>query len=243
MKTFYIYLLLMMISISGISQVDTVYYSDSWKKTNRTDANYYRTINDSENGFEVNDYDMDDNLLMSGNYNSIDPEIENGHFVFYSSKGLKTVEGDFIDGEMRNIWQYYNKKGKILKELDYNKLSRVNTELDFKKLESHFIRNRQIVDNMPTFENGDILIFTNYLKQEFNMPTIPDRLNISGRVFVQFIVDKEGNMVNTTIQMSKHPHIDCEIRRIIANAPQWRPASHKGEKLEIPITIPFEIGQ
>lgn len=242
MKTLQISFMIVLIALSTYAQNDTIFLDDSWQKTDSELATYYRIVYNVDSFINIKDYDKLGNILMEGQYNCIDPEIENGHFIFYNEKEIKVVEGSFNNGQMVNKWIYYNKKGKRNKILDYNKLPKTDSNLVYSELEKYFSENPIVLD-MPVFNNGDISFFSSYLSSNFNLPPILAKYDISGRVFVQFIVDKNGDMVNVIIHRSIHPHVDCEIKRIIANAPKWRPAVQNGKNIAIPITIPFDVNK
>ena len=243
MKTVFILLTATLITTSGFSQTDTVFYSEKWEKTDASSARFYRTIDQKDSLFIVNDFDISNNHLMRGTYISMNPEIENGDFIFYYPNGRVQAEGSFYNGKMISIWKYYNKKGKISKKLDYSVIMISNSDLIYPDVNDKNDDEPFFVEDMPQFQNGTNTKFTEYLYANFNMPIIPEKYGITGRFFIQLWVDKKGRMVNTEIKLSLHPHIDCEINRIIANAPDWKPGTHNGELIAVFFTFPFDINK
>ena len=94
---------------------------------------------------------------------------------------------------------------------------------------------------MPKFKNSSHSAFNDFLNSNFRMPPIPEKYGKSGKVFIQFIVNKNGDIVNVTVHKSLHPHIICEINRITALAPKWQPGMNNGKPIDVPFTFPFEI--
>ncbi len=80
-----IFTALLMIPLSGISQVvDTMYFDRNWEQSARPDAYYYRIISIDTSGdfrFHVADYYPDKQVQMTGTYKSIRPDNKDGHFT------------------------------------------------------------------------------------------------------------------------------------------------------------------
>jgi TonB family protein len=240
MKVIKLVLSIIITTSAAQAQIDTVYYDINWQKTDFTLMEYYRVVNLTNDSYLVNDFNKGGDLLMEGTYQSLEPEIENGQFTFYSSKGNLIAKGAFLNGSMVGKWILYNNKGKVFRELDYTELPKVNNDIMFSELAKQ--NDNVVIYDMPAFENNSFLKFAEYLQTNFILPLIPKKLGVSGRVTVQLIVDKNGEMINVFVQNSLHPHIDREIKRVIIEAPKWRPAENEnGEKLDIPFTFTLEI--
>lgn len=64
---------------------------------------------------------------------------------------------------------------------------------------------------------------------------------IQGRVSVQFVVNRDGSIVDIKIQRSPHPAFDTEVIRLIKSMPKWKPARNAGkpvrQRMSLPITF------
>ena len=67
-----------------------------------------------------------------------------------------------------------------------------------------------IVDEMPTFNGGDAAIeFRNFIAQNLRYPEAAYLDSISGRVIVQFTVNKEGDLVDAVIVRPVDPYLQA----------------------------------
>jgi protein TonB len=63
---------------------------------------------------------------------------------------------------------------------------------------------------MPTIIGGQEALYS-----KIKYPKIAQDLGIEGRVLVQFIIDKKGNVTDPEIVRSVHPKLDEEVLRVI----------------------------
>ena len=64
-------------------------------------------------------------------------------------------------------------------------------------------------------------------------------LGAQGRVIVQFIVDKEGNIIQPKVVRGVDPYLDKEALRIVGLMPKWKPGElDDGTKVAVRFTIP-----
>ena len=75
---------------------------------------------------------------------------------------------------------------------------------------------------MPTFNNGDYTEFSEYIQQNIQYPIYCKNLGYQGKVFVNFIVDEDGKVINPTIAKSVNPDMDAEVLRVISESPKWK---------------------
>ena len=61
--------------------------------------------------YYISDQFADGRMILSGEYNSVDPWTEDGLFVFYDHKGSKYAEGVFRNGKMNGQWIYFDSTG------------------------------------------------------------------------------------------------------------------------------------
>ena len=60
-----------------------------------------------------------------------------------------------------------------------------------------------------------------------------------GRAIVQFIVDKEGNIVQPKVVRDVDPYLDKEALRVVGLMPKWKPGElDDGTKVAVRFTIP-----
>lgn len=103
-----------------------------------------------------------------------------------------------------------------------------------------------VVEEMPSF-NGAINIeksksgFLKYIEKEIKYPQEAIDKKIEGKVFVQFVIDKEGYIKEAKIAKGIHPALDQEALRIVYSSPRWQPGTQRGHKVMVVQTFPIEF--
>jgi len=77
-----------------------------------------------------------------------------------------------------------------------------------------------------------------HIARNFRYPMEAQKRNIQGRVFVQFMIAKEG-CVAAIRTRGPHPLLEAEARRIISLIPRISPGLIDGEKVNVPFSIPI----
>ena len=65
--------------------------------------------------------------------------------------------------------------------------------------------------------------------------------NITGKVFVQFVIEKDGSITNAKIARSASTLLDAEALRIVNNMPQWIPGKQRGKAVRVAYTSPISF--
>jgi periplasmic protein TonB len=100
------------------------------------------------------------------------------------------------------------------------------------------------VEEQASFQGGDISTFNTWVKGQVRYPykAVDDR--ISGKVVVQFSVNREGKIVDVKIIKSVHPLLDSEALRVIQSSPRWTPAKQSGnavtQNFVFPVTFTLQ---
>lgn len=81
-----------------------------------------------------------------------------------------------------------------------------------------------------------------YLKKNIRYPQICRENGIEGTVFVQFIVDTEGNYREVQVLRGPHPALNAEALRVMSAMPAWTPAKDdNGELVEFIMRKPIKF--
>ena len=96
----------------------------------------------------------------------------------------------------------------------------------------------------PATPPGGMNAFYKYIGDNLKYPAQARRMGIEGRVYVQFVVDKDGTL--TEVQAVKGIGAGCdeEAVRVIKNAPKWSPPKQRGKPVKQRIVVPivFQLG-
>jgi protein TonB len=100
-----------------------------------------------------------------------------------------------------------------------------------------------IVEDQPA-PKGGMAAFYEYVGKNLKYPAQARRMGIEGKVFVQFIVDKDGSI--TEVQAIKGIGAGCdeEAIRVLKNAPKWSPGKQRGRPVKVRMILPitFKLG-
>ena len=77
-----------------------------------------------------------------------------------------------------------------------------------------------------------------HIKRNFRYPEIAQEMGIQGRVYVSFIIDKDGSINNITMR-GPDQNLEKEAQRIISKLPQMIPGKQRGRAVRVPFSIPI----
>jgi len=97
-----------------------------------------------------------------------------------------------------------------------------------------------MVDEMPEFSGGEIAL-RKYLSTSVKYPRDATEKGMQGKVYVNFIVEKDGSITNITIVKGVYLSLDLESLRVIRSMPNWIPARQKGKAVRVTYTIPINF--
>lgn len=99
-----------------------------------------------------------------------------------------------------------------------------------------------ITESMPQFPGGEEAL-KQYLADSLRYPQELIDADITGRVVVEFVIDKDGNILIPQIVKSLHPVADAEAIRLIQNMPQWIPGTTQGKPTNVHYSIPLRFNR
>lgn len=97
-----------------------------------------------------------------------------------------------------------------------------------------------IAEVMPTFPGGEGAL-NQFLSNTIKYPELAKKNNISGTVYVSFIVDKSGVIRNIKILRGANEVLDAEAIRVITKMPNWIPGMQKGENVDVIYNLPINF--
>ena len=81
----------------------------------------------------------------------------------------------------------------------------------------------------------------NFLMKNVKYPKEATDKGIEGRVIVQFVVDKDGSVVEPKVVKSVSPELDQEALRVIKMMPKWQPGKQNGEIVRVKYVVPVSF--
>ncbi len=98
----------------------------------------------------------------------------------------------------------------------------------------------QIVENPATFRGG-IGAFYKYVQKNMRYPSQAQRMGLEGKVFVEFVVGRDGRITDVKVLRGIGAGCDQEAIKVIKNSPAWTPGKQRGrpvrQRMVLPITF------
>ncbi|MBR6249700.1 MAG: M56 family metallopeptidase [Bacteroidales bacterium] len=98
----------------------------------------------------------------------------------------------------------------------------------------------KIVEDMPKYPGGQEALQI-YLSEQVKYPENAIKRQVEGRVFVSFVIDKEGYVTDVKMAKGVDPDLDAEAMRVVASMPQWTPGKQRGIPVAVSFTIPINF--
>ena len=95
-------------------------------------------------------------------------------------------------------------------------------------------------DQIAEFQGG-MGALGKFLQKNLKYPEAAQRANVSGKIYMGFIVESDGTISNYEIIKSVGFGVDEEAIRVLKLSPKWIPARHKGKNVRSHFTIPLNI--
>ncbi len=96
----------------------------------------------------------------------------------------------------------------------------------------------EVVEQMPEFPGGVSKLMT-YLNTNVKYPAKAQEKGIQGRVVVQFVVDRDGSILNPKVVRAVDPSLDKEALRVVKSMPKWKPGKQKGKNVKVKYNVPI----
>ncbi len=95
----------------------------------------------------------------------------------------------------------------------------------------------EVVEEAPEFPGG-MGALMKFLGSNIKYPTIAQENGVQGRVIVQFVVIKDGSIVDAKVMRSVDPYLDKEALRVVSSMPKWKPGKQRGKAVRCRYTVP-----
>lgn len=119
-----------------------------------------------------------------------------------------------------------------------------NTEIVIKEVgggEEDLVAEDEIVliaETQPKFQGEDYAAFSRWVFKNIKYPTIAEENNITGRVTISFVVEKDGSVSQVKALSSPDQSLSDEAIRVVQSSPKWTPGEQRGKKVRVAVVIP-----
>ena len=80
-----------------------------------------------------------------------------------------------------------------------------------------------------------------FLGDNVKYPVIAQENGIQGRVICQFVVNRDGSIVDVEVVRPVDPSLDKEAIRVIKSMPNWSPGKQRGKAVRVKYTLPVNF--
>jgi len=118
----------------------------------------------------------------------------------------------------------------------------VNTITVNSKDDSSILNNQifDIVEVVPEFPGGDVALIK-FLSDNIAYPELAKEEGYQGRVYIQFVVWKDGSVRDVNVLKGAHYSLDKEAIRVINLMPKWKPGMQRGKPVNCRFTLPIKF--
>ena len=96
----------------------------------------------------------------------------------------------------------------------------------------------QIVDEMPQYPGGEAAMMK-FVSENVKYPQEAKDKDIAGRVFVSFVVEKDGSVSTVKVMRGIGGGCDEEVVRVVKAMPKWKPGIKDGKPVRVSYMMPF----
>lgn len=220
-------------------------------------------VNDTAHGKSVS-YFENGNVIKKGQFHKGFPD---GFWQVYNdSIGLSWVEGSYKNGVVKGEWKHYlngslwkvetyeqnelikttfsNPPPAIAEEIAPPPAKRADTSITVTfgdrsraKLEAEVF---DAPDEEASFPGGQVPM-QQFIIQNIIYPQEAIELGEQGKVYVSFVVERDGELTNIEVPKSVSKSLDEEAIRLISLMPNWEPGKHKGKTVRTRCMMPINF--
>jgi len=92
------------------------------------------------------------------------------------------------------------------------------------------------IEKQPEFPGG-IAKFYGYLGKAIKYPPMAQENNVQGKVFLSFVVEKDGKLTDITVTRGLGSGTDEEAIRVLKASPRWNPGIQNGKPVRVKYNI------
>ncbi|MBI1289426.1 MAG: TonB family protein [Flavobacteriales bacterium] len=97
-----------------------------------------------------------------------------------------------------------------------------------------------IVEEMPNYPGGEGKLLSD-LTNRTEYPQIAKDMGTTGIVYVSYVVDKEGNVVDVRVARGVDPFLDKEAVRVVKTLKGYKPGKQRGRPVSVQFTVPIRF--
>ena len=97
-----------------------------------------------------------------------------------------------------------------------------------------------VVENEPEFPGGMEALYR-YLAQNIKYPQLARENGITGKVYVTFVVERDGSIANPKVLRDIGGGCGAEAIRVVKSMPKWTPGKQRGKAVRVQFNLPVNF--
>ncbi len=133
---------------------------------------------------------------------------------------------------------------KITTEVDFVDFEEDNEIIQVVEVEEEEIQDDEpflSAETMPTFQGGTLNDFRNWVQGKVRYPQIAQENGISGRVVLQFVIERDGRLTNIVVLQTPDRSLSEEAIRVLNQSPKWSPGKQRNQPVRVKYTLPVDF--
>jgi TonB family protein len=241
-------LLLACVLTNALAQrkVETFYFNTNWDTVKtKAEASHYRVVQTNGTRRITMQYDSMDLKLEEISYRKDNPRSGVGDSVWwrygsfrewYPSGQLK-AEGQYLFDRLHDNLKTYYPNGVLRR----NDMYHIDT-----LLQGHcYAKDSSEIAHFPYQENpefqGGLNEMFKFLSENVKYPEGSRLKSVEGTVYVGFVVDRTGNIVDIKIKRGVSKLLDKEAMRVVKSMPKWKAGKQEDELVRVAYTLPIKF--
>ena len=96
------------------------------------------------------------------------------------------------------------------------------------------------VEHEPSFPGGTGKFFE-YIMKNLKYPDQTFKDGFVGKIFVSFVVERDGSLTNIKVRKSTSPALDAEVAKVIKKSPKWSPGIQDCRIVRVKYSLPINF--
>jgi TonB family protein len=96
-----------------------------------------------------------------------------------------------------------------------------------------------MLSELPSFEGGSVEKFREWLAKSTRANKIVIKNKMSGTIVITFIIDRNGEVIDVTVQRGINDELNAEVVNIIKSSPRWLPGKQQGHPVKVLYRLPL----
>lgn len=97
-----------------------------------------------------------------------------------------------------------------------------------------------VVESMPEYPGGEAQLYA-FLAENIKYPQMAKESGIQGRVFVTFVVERDGRVTDVRVLRGIGGGCDEEAIRVVQSMPKWTPGKQRGKSVRVQYNLPVKF--